>query len=114
MLPNALAIGVPYETFWHLTPKKLKAFYKAYELKRKLLDEQMWFMGQYVLSAVSMAVEHNLHGKKARSKYIEKPILQTEQNTDNANPESREQVAVFEMKQRINVLKQQGLPQSPS
>ncbi len=114
MLPNALAIGVPYDTFWHLTPKKLKCFYKAYEIKRRLQDEQMWFMGQYVLSAVSMAVEHNLHGRKARSKYIEKPILQTEQHTEGANPESREQVAVFEMKQRINALKQQGLPLSPS
>ena len=110
MLPNALAVGVPYDTFWHLTPKKLKSFYKAYEIKRRLQDEQMWFMGQYVLSAV----EHNLHGRKARSKYIEKPILQTEQSTGNTNPESREQVAVFEMKQRINMLKQQGLPQSPS
>lgn len=113
MLPNALAIGVPYETFWHLTPKKLKSFYKAYELKRKLQDEQMWFMGQYVLSAVSMAVEHNLHGRKARSKYIEKPILQTERSPGNGNPESNEQVAVFEMKQRINMLKG-GLPESPS
>lgn len=35
----------------------------------------MWRMGLYVQSAVSVAVEHNLAGKKARSKYIEEPLL---------------------------------------
>lgn len=75
MLPNALAIGVPYETFWHLTPKKLKAFYKAYKIKRQMQDEQMWYMGQYVLTAVSVAVEHNLHGRKSKSEYVKKPFM---------------------------------------
>ena len=34
----------------------------------------MWF-GTYGLSAVSVAVEHCLAGRKAKSKYIEKPVL---------------------------------------
>lgn len=76
MLPDALAIGVPYETFWHLTPKRLKAFYEAYKTKRETQDEQMWYMGQYVLSAVFVAVEHALHGNKAKSEYIKKPLMQ--------------------------------------
>ena len=36
----------------------------------------MWFMGQYVYSAVSTAVEHNLAGRKAKSEYLKKPAMQ--------------------------------------
>lgn len=74
-MPNALAIGVPYDLFWHLTPTKLKAFQEARKIKREMLDEEMWVMGQYVLSAVGVAVERCLAGKDSRAKYIEKPIL---------------------------------------
>ena len=70
-----MTIGVPYETFWHLVPNELSAFYKSYKQRQKIKDEEMWMMGQYVMSAVSVAVEHCLAGKKAHSKYIEKPIL---------------------------------------
>ncbi|MBQ8804105.1 MAG: hypothetical protein IJZ53_10760 [Tyzzerella sp.] len=76
MLPNALAIGVPYDLFWHLTPKKLEAFYEAHRLKQEMRDGEMWIMGRYVLSAVSVAVEHCLAGKKAKSEYLEKPFMQ--------------------------------------
>ena len=40
------------------------------------MDEEMWFMGQYVYSAVSTAVEHNLAGRKAKSEYLKKPVMQ--------------------------------------
>ena len=39
-------------------------------------DESAWhIIGNYGLSAIMVAVEHCLHGKKATSKYIEKPLL---------------------------------------
>lgn len=68
-------MGVSYETFWHLTPKKLEYFLKAYKTKIKMQDEQMWIMGMYIQSAVGTAVEHCLAGRKAKSEYIDKPIL---------------------------------------
>lgn len=77
-------MGVPYELFWHLNPKKIKAFEEAYKLKRKVEDEQMWLMGMYVNNAVSVAIDHALNGRKAKSKYFEKPIM--EQVKDN-NPD---------------------------
>lgn len=80
-MPYALAIGISYETFWHLNPHKLKPFIKAQELKRKIQDEMMWMMGMYVNNAVSVAVEHNLAGRKAKSKYMEKPMLQDQKIT---------------------------------
>ena len=118
-LPNALAIGVPWDVFWHLSPKKLKSFEKAYVLRRKLEDEKMWMMGQYIMSALDATVCNNFlwkgkHGKA--SEYVKKPILSDieEKTKENKYKESSEEVAVFEMKQRIKLLEKQGLPQSPS
>lgn len=60
----------------HSTPKILKEYDIAYDLQRKRRDEEMWFMGQYVYSAVSTAIEHNLAGRKAKSEYFKKPVMQ--------------------------------------
>lgn len=59
----------------HSTPKMLNAYDKAYDEKLKRIDAMAWqFCGNYVLSAVSVAVEHCLAGKKAKLEYIDKPI----------------------------------------
>ena len=60
----------------HSTPNVLKEYDLAYDLTRKRRDEEMWFMGQYVYSAVATAVEHNLAGRKAKSEYLKKPVMQ--------------------------------------
>ena len=60
----------------HSTPKVLKEYDLAYDLTRKRMDEEMWFMGQYVYSAVATAVEHNLAGSKAKSEYLKNPVMQ--------------------------------------
>ena len=36
----------------------------------------MWTMGKYIFSAVQTATDHCLNGRKARSKYVEKPFMQ--------------------------------------
>ena len=78
MLPSALAVGVPYELFWHLTPKKIDAFYKANKIQRQIKDEEMWMLGQYVMSALDATVCNTFLWRKKGEKchsYIEKPIL---------------------------------------
>lgn len=50
----------------------------------------MWF-GTYGLSAVSVAVEHCLAGRKAKSKYIEKPVLAEIQKKNDMNRELTEE-----------------------
>jgi hypothetical protein len=112
LLPHYLAIGVTKHEFFHSTPKILKAYDKAHTMKIKEQDELMWIMGQYVLSATIFSVEHCLAGKKAKSEYIKEPMLK---NIDGEPEEKQgqEEVAVFEMKQRIKLLEKQGLPQSP-
>lgn len=71
-----------YETFWHLNPTKLKPFYKAFKIRRKIHDEEMWMMGMYTVNAVSVSIA-NSFSKKAKAKYIEKPLMDIN-NTEKA------------------------------
>ena len=65
------------------------------ELKEK--DYLSWLQGQYTLSAVSVAVEHCLAGRKAKSNYIKKPLLQEleEQNKPLTEEEIKRQRELF-------------------
>lgn len=72
----AFSIGVSVEEFKHLTPRKLEYCLKGYNMNRQMRDREMWlWFGNYGLSAVSVAAEHCLAGKKAKSKFIDKPIF---------------------------------------
>lgn len=74
--PKANAIGISWKEFWGMNPHIIKLLLKGHEEKLKEQDYIAWLQGQYTLSAVSVAVEHCLAGKKAKSKYIEKQIMQ--------------------------------------
>lgn len=74
-LPQALAIGVDYNLFWNLNPRKLKPFLKAEKLRQKHQNEFMWIMGNYIYDAVSVSVYNNLRDKKHRpQKFVEEPF----------------------------------------
>lgn len=91
-------MGVPYDVFRHLNPTKLKPFQEAYRIKQENRDAEMWaFCGNYVLSAVITAVDACLNGKKARSKYIEKPLLkdQIDQGKEMTEEEIQKQRELF-------------------
>lgn len=74
-MPFYLAIGVEYDRVMDSSPTELKPFVTAHELKTKNRDEELWRMGIYVENAVAVAVDHCLNGRKANSKYMEKPLL---------------------------------------
>lgn len=99
-----------------MNPHIINLLIKGHREKIEEQDYLAWYFGQYTLSAVWTAVEHNLFGEKAKSKYIEKPLLQSafDVKEENAYKESQEEIAVFEMKQRIKTLRMQGLPESPA
>lgn len=74
----------------------------------------MWlWWGSYGISALIYAVEHCLAGESAKTEYVKEPIFFRESEKENGYKESKEEVAVFEMKQRIKFLEKQGLPESP-
>lgn len=116
-MPYALTIGVPYETFWHLTPNDLRAFYKSYKQKEKLRDEEMWNVwGNYGLSALLCAIDRCIHGKKASSEYIKEPLLskmfENEGLTEEEIYERELEKAIIAEEQWILASKQKGLPET--
>lgn len=109
--PQAYAIGVSWDEFWRMNPRILSAIAEGYNQRVRNKDYMNWINGQYTLAAVTVGVERNLAGNKAKSEYIKEPILSISEKKRNA--ESNEEIAVFEMKKRIIALRQSGLPESP-
>ena len=71
------------------------------------------FAGSFSLGEAALLNERNAICIEINEEYIEKPMLQDEKENTSGNTESKEECAVYEMKQRINLLRQQGLPESP-
>lgn len=97
ILPMYLSMGVSEEKFMDSTPKELEPYKKAYELKQKSKDFDMWQMGIYITNAVQTAVQNSLYGKKSKSKYMEKPLLEDilEQKEEKINNENAEDAKKF-------------------
>lgn len=91
---------------------------EPYELahKKELIEndifQHVWY-GHYGISALSVVLDSFFSGKKAKTKYLQKPLLFNDSFSEKNYEESNEEVALFEMKQRIAMLKKQGLPESP-
>jgi hypothetical protein len=106
-LPNALAIDVPYETFWHLNPKKLKPFYTAYARKKEEMDALIHsWVGNYGISALIVSISR-CFSKKSIAKYIKKPLLSniTRKKFELSEYEKQKQVDLFfaqEEARRVN------------
>lgn len=64
-------------------PKELEPFVEAERLRVLRRDEDMWVMGMYVQNAVSVAVEHCLAGRKAKSQYLKYPLRENTENNTN-------------------------------
>ena len=73
---DALTIGLTEKEFWACTPHRLQAHLKAYESKENHNDYIAWLLGAYNLRAFSVALDNAFNGRKARSKYFEKPMSQ--------------------------------------
>lgn len=56
-------MGVDYKLFWHLSPKKLRAFNKAFEIRDKQRDTNMLIQASYFREAVHNVIA-NTFGKQ--------------------------------------------------
>lgn len=116
ILPYFLNMGVPYDFFMESCPKKLKPFEIAYKAKIRQIDQLAHVFGMYVESAVQVAVERNLYGKKSKNQYIKEPILTHAFEYDGLTQEeidAREiQKMILAEEQWIAVERQRGLPET--
>ena len=76
-LPQCLAIGIPYETFWKLNPKLIKPFAKVFKNKkeeeREIINYTAWLNGIYVSRAIGSCFSKENH-------YPQSPIDLTGKN----------------------------------
>lgn len=72
-------MGIGYDEFFTLNPRKLNILLEGFKLRRKVKDEEAWLLGGYTYEAVSVAVSNVLRkkGQKAKSYFevLNKPLL---------------------------------------
>lgn len=78
---------VPYETFWHLNPRKMKPIQKAYEMemesKQNAMNLEAWLNGMYNSHAVASVLSKN-------TKYPKKPFELFGSHKKTAQEEGRD------------------------
>lgn len=72
-------------------PKELEPYEIAHRRKIEEQDylQYLWW-GNYGISALSVAIEHCLAGRKAKSKFIDKPLMR--EIAERSNPMSEEEL----------------------
>ena len=86
-------IGVPYELFWKLNPRKLKPFEAAYKMKldreQDMINAKAWVNGLYVQMAIGSCFSKN-------SKYPESPLgMGKEEQPEKKEIESSNKAGLF-------------------
>ncbi len=76
LVPQIMAMGVSYDEFWTLNPRKINVIVEGHKLKRQVIDEQQWMLGDYVFSAVSIALGNAFRKKGVQPKEYFKEISQ--------------------------------------
>lgn len=94
--------GLSAEDIDMSSPADMTPYLKAHGEELKEKDRLAWLSNQYTLSAVSVAIEHCLSGKKAKLKYIEKPFLQEVE--EEKIPESERDLTEEEKKKKTEQL----------
>jgi len=79
-----IALGCSKDEVMEHCPMELEYVFEAQKLRKQMSDTNNWELGIYIQSAVATAVEHNLAGYKARSKYIEEPLSRKITREENA------------------------------
>lgn len=103
-LPDALSIGVPYELFFCLTPRALRAFSTAHAAQVKERDRLMHIEGMYTLAALRVALAPFFKNSKAeypKTPYLEQ-IPMTEQEEEELQRKLCEQHALDLATRRAN------------
>lgn len=109
ILPSYLRVGVSEERFWDGTPADLKPYVTAFNENQKQKDADMWQMGIYVQSAVSVAVSNALYGKKSHAEYLKQPLykyreekIKEENMSEEEKAQGRKQLLTWLMLQKTN------------
>lgn len=72
----ALVVGIDDNVFWHLTPKTIQIYFKAYNKRQQTQIQDLWLQGKYFACAIASTISFS---KQRPPEYPEMPY----QNEDN-------------------------------
>lgn len=52
----ALVVGIDDNVFWHLTPKTIQIYFKAYNKRRQTAIQDLWLQGKYFACAIASTI----------------------------------------------------------
>lgn len=103
MLPSYLALGMPYDLFWHGDPYAVRPFREAGRVSMRRADAVAWIQGRYVYDAL-VSVASGLAGGRA-TPYVEVPYLSRTEEGDRQRELQRRlengRAAIADMKVRF-------------
>lgn len=86
------------EVFWQSNPRIIKVYEKIYKEKENRRNQLVHaWIGDYGVSALTVAIDHVLNGKKAKSKYKEKPMRLFELTPEEKEKERQNAINMFLM-----------------
>lgn len=68
-----MAIGMSYTEFWESDPRMVEAYYRAYEIRKDLINTEAWINGLYNCRAFSVVINNAFNSKK-KLDYPNKPL----------------------------------------
>ena len=84
------------EQFWKSNPRTIEVWAKAWKMRENRQNELTHsYVGNYVLSALFTAIDGVLNGRKAKARYIEKPIQLFELTEEEKEIEKQKAIAAF-------------------
>ena len=72
--PYCRLLGMSEEQFWRANPRIIKTWEKAFRQRTEHQNFMNYILGAYILDAVYVGVGKNLHGRKFKGAYPDKPV----------------------------------------
>lgn len=66
-----MVVGIDDSVFWHLTPKTIQVYFKAYRERRKVAIQDIWLQGKYMACAIASTLQFS---KQKPPPYPEMPF----------------------------------------
>lgn len=92
-------MGMGYDEFWQMTPRKLKVYIEGFKLKRQIEDENSWLVGGYMFNAVTLALGNAFRKKGTNAEgYFEvfdKPFLMMKNDEELTEEDKQKYIDQF-------------------
>lgn len=91
LFPRYLAMGMTYDEYWNKSPSLVRAYRKAWQMKREQKNYEMWMQGMYIYNAllcVAPVMRTSFGGGKVEpGKYPDRPYPMSEKEAQEREAE---------------------------